>query len=136
MGTRMPIPTYDKFIDPLLRSLAEHPDGVEISDAYERTSAALGLADDDLALLLPSGRQAVYKNRIGWAHDYLKRGGLSASPKRGFWQLTPVGLALARKYPQMPDSEMDRILRLGREARIAVRGTDDGRVTREPGRTH
>jgi restriction system protein len=50
--------------------------------------------------LLPSKTQPVYKNRAGWAHDRLKRAGLSTSPRRGFWKLTEEGIAYAKSHPQ------------------------------------
>lgn len=65
----MPVPTYDEFIEPLLRYLAGHSDGAAIADAYEALADALRLSAEDRAELLPSGAQPVYKNRIGWAHD-------------------------------------------------------------------
>ena len=49
--------------------------------------------------MLPSGVQAVYKNRAGWAHDRLKRAGLSTSKRREFWQLTAEGFAFAAAHP-------------------------------------
>ena len=39
------------------------------SDVNDAAATALGLSDSDRAELLPSGVQAVYKNRAGWAHD-------------------------------------------------------------------
>jgi restriction system protein len=49
--------------------------------------------------MLPSGVQSIYKNRAGWAHDRLKRSGLSVSLKRGFWKLTGAGVEFARANP-------------------------------------
>jgi len=49
--------------------------------------------------MLPSGVQSIYKNRAGWAHDRLKRSGLSVSLKRGFWKLTDAGVEFARANP-------------------------------------
>ena len=43
--------------------------------------------------------QLVFKNRAGWAHDRLKRAGLSTSRRRGYWQLTEAGRAFARDQP-------------------------------------
>jgi len=94
----MPVPTYDKFIEPLLRHLARHPKGVAARDAHEAAATALGLTEFDREELLPSGVQRVYKNRAGWAHDRLKRAGYSASPRRGFWQLSDAGLAFERAH--------------------------------------
>jgi restriction system protein len=61
------------------------------------------LTADDREQLLPSGVQRVYKNGAGWAHDRLKRAGLSSSPRRGFWQLTPAGFDYLRGRPRSLD---------------------------------
>jgi len=53
--------------------------------------------------------QAVYRNRAGWAHDRLKRAGLSSSPRRGFWRITSEGLALAQHAQPLPPEEIERI---------------------------
>jgi restriction system protein len=95
----MTVPTYDKFIEPILRFLANQPSGAPAREAHEAAAQALGVTDIDRQELLPSGVQLVYKNRSGWAHDRLKRAGLSSSPRRGFWQLTEDGLVFLAKYP-------------------------------------
>src|SRR6266446_6327372 len=96
----MPVPPYDQFIEPILRFLAMRSDGAVAREAHDAAAAALGLSDSDKQELLPTGSQRVYKNRAGWAHDRLKRAGLSASTRWGFWQLTPEGLAFAAQNPQ------------------------------------
>jgi restriction system protein len=100
----MAIPTYDKFIEPLLRYLAEHPDGERASVVYEAAAEALGINESDKLMVLPSRTQPVYKNRVGWAHDRLKRAGLSSAPRYGHWKLTQKGLAFAQTQ-QSPLSE-------------------------------
>jgi restriction system protein len=94
----MPIPTYDKFIEPILRYLAKHPDGERASVVYEAAAEALGINEDDKLMVLPSRTQPVYKNRVGWAHDRLKRAGLSSSPRHGYWKLTEKGFAFAQTH--------------------------------------
>lgn len=96
----MAIPTYDKFIDPMLRYLAAHPEGAPASVVYEAMANALGIDENDKLTLLPSKTQPVYKNRAGWAHDRLKRAGLSSSPRRGYWKLTNDGLDYTKTHPQ------------------------------------
>lgn len=96
----MTVPTYDRFIEPLLRYLVQHPDGVSAKLAHEEAANALGLTDQDKQQLLPSGAQPMYKNRAGWAHDRLKRAGLSSSPRRGFWKATADGIAFAKNHPE------------------------------------
>lgn len=95
----MTVPTYDRFIEPLLRFLVQHPDGAMARQAHDAAATALGLTEADRLQLLPSGAQPIYKNRSGWAHDRLKRAGLSTSPRRGFWKPTDEGLAFARNNP-------------------------------------
>lgn len=95
----MAVPTYDKFIEPVLRFLASHPNGAPAREAHEAAAEALAVSDADRQELLPSGVQPIYKNRAGWAHDRLKRAGLSSSPRRGFWQLTDQGRAFLASHP-------------------------------------
>ena len=94
----MTVPTYDQFIEPILRFLAKNPDGAPAKSAHDAAASALGLTDEDRLQMLASGTQLVYKNRAGWAHDRLKRAGLSSSPKRGFWKLTAEGVAFVKAH--------------------------------------
>jgi restriction system protein len=110
----MSVPTYDRFIEPLLRYLAARPDGADIDDVYEGVANATRLPPEDRLTLLPSGRQPVYKNRIGWAHDRLKRAGLSTSAKRGFWKLTANGAAPATRPTTLAPSDIEHIAMVGR----------------------
>ncbi|MCC6812140.1 MAG: restriction endonuclease [Deltaproteobacteria bacterium] len=89
----MGIPTYDRFIEPLLRLLAQHPDGLSTKKVYETLADTVGLSTEDRQELLPSQRQLVFHNRIGWAQDRLKRAGLAQSAARGVWQITAKGRA-------------------------------------------
>lgn len=93
----MTVPTYDQFIEPILRFLAENPDGVSAKLAHDAAALALGLTDEARLERLASGVQQVYKNRAGWAHDRLKRAGISSAPKRGFWRLTAEGILFAHQ---------------------------------------
>lgn len=102
----MPVPTYDQFNEPILRFLARHPEGVVAREVHDAAAAALNLSESDKQELLPSGAQQVYKNRAGWAHDRLKRAGLSSSPRRGFWRLTQEGLAFAAQRTEPFSAEL------------------------------
>ncbi|HVH32979.1 MAG TPA: restriction endonuclease [Tahibacter sp.] len=95
----MAIPTYDKFIEPLLRFLASRLDGAPTREATEAVANALAITEEERQELVPSGTQPIYKNRAGWAHDRLKRAQLSSSPRRGHWQLTAQGRQYAASNP-------------------------------------
>lgn len=95
----MAVPTYDKFIEPVLRFLAGKPEGVPARDVHEAVADVLNLDDNQRAEVIASG-QLVYKNRAGWAHDRLKRAGLSQSLSRGKWCLTPEGIKWLQVHTQ------------------------------------
>lgn len=104
------VPTYDQFIEPILRILAHHPDGMRAADVHDAAADYLQLSAEQRQAILSSG-QATYKNRAAWAHDRLKRAGLSGSLRRGHWQLTAEGFALSQKFPkQIPAAELEKIV--------------------------
>jgi len=119
----MSVPTYDKFIEPVLRFLASRPDGALAREAHEAAAAALSISESDRQELLPSGSQPIYKNRAGWAHDRLKRAGLSSSPRRGFWQLTEQGRAFLASHPEPLSTKDVEQLAIGfMDVRLRVQG--------------
>jgi restriction system protein len=112
----MAIPTYDQFIDPILRFLAAHPDGASSRDTSEAAAGLLGVSEEEKKELLPSGRQPIYRNRAAWGYDRLKRKNLALSPRRGVWQATSEGLALLAKHPQLlPPEVVDWIATVPRD---------------------
>jgi restriction system protein len=114
----VPIPSYVQFIEPLLRYLAAHPEGAPAREACEAAADALKLSADDRQERLPSGAQAIYKNRTGWAHDRLKRAGFSSSPRRGYWRLTADGLDYAKRNPTLSAAEVERLAEADPEFRL------------------
>jgi restriction endonuclease Mrr len=71
----MSIPDDQTCMLPFLRMLE---DGHEHSlrEGEEVLAARFALTPGERAELLPSGRQAIFKNRIGWARSYLKKAGV------------------------------------------------------------
>lgn len=63
-------------------------------------AARLGLTDDDLREMLPSGVQRTFVNRVGWAATYMKKAGLLEPTRRGYYRITPRGLDLLKKDPK------------------------------------
>ena len=127
----MTVPTFDQFVAPLLQVLAAHPDGLRAADAYERVADACELSVEDRAQLLPSGTQAVYRNRIGWANDRLKRAGLSHCLKRGIWQLTSEGEAFAAEHQGGLSREaLDELVRISADSRVADGALVTGSISR------
>jgi restriction system protein len=69
------------------------------AEAREFLARRFGLTDQDLQELLPSGRQAVFANRVGWATTYLRQAGLIESAGRGHFKLTKRGFGLLTSLP-------------------------------------
>lgn len=94
----MAIPDYQSLMLPVLELAA---DGGEhkYRDAVESLAASHKLTEDEINALLPSGSQAVFDNRVGWAKTYLKQAGLLETPRRGYFRITDLGRELLRKAP-------------------------------------
>jgi restriction system protein len=136
----MPVPTYPAFIEPILRFLDAHPAGAPAKEAHDAAADALGVDEESRAERLPSGIQRVYKNRAGWAHDRLKRAGLSSSPRRGVWQLTEAGRAFLREHPGALDAAAVEDLatgynnvRLGKKSKEDAERPEDAVGPADPG---
>lgn len=86
----MAVPKYDELMKPLLAAVK---DGkiYKVKDVTFVLAKQLKLSPEDLAEMLPSGRQTVFKNRVGWAKTYLKKAGLIESPARATIVITKVG---------------------------------------------
>jgi restriction system protein len=116
----MGLPSYEQFIGPLLQYLVTQQEPVRASNVYDAVAELIELSPEERTEMLPSKVQQVYKNRIGWAQDALKRAGLSTAPKRGSWLITAEGRELLAKYPDgFPDDECGRISRIDRHTPVA-----------------
>ena len=87
---------------PVLK-LAADGEEHKFSQAVEELADEFNLSTEERNELLPSGSQAVFNNRVGWARSYLKQAGLLASPKRGFFTITPKGIELLGTNPEKID---------------------------------
>jgi restriction system protein len=93
------IPTYEEILLPFLRHLK---DGSEhsLSETHDALAQEFSLSEEEVRELLPSGQQAVFRNRIGWARTYLKKAGLVVSTKRAHFKITEKGKELLNQKPR------------------------------------
>lgn len=103
----MPVPDYQTVMLPLLRI---YSDGAihSLNEAIATLAREFKLTDDDLRVLLPSGRQTTFRNRVGWARTYMSKAGLFASAKRGHFSITKAGLAVLAENPARIDARFLR----------------------------
>lgn len=95
----MPVPDYETFMLPLLRAVR---DGAEhnVRDVRDQLAAEFHLTATERSELLPSGKQSVFDNRVGWAKTYLDKAGLIASVRRGVYRITDDGKAVLAERPK------------------------------------
>ena len=134
----MPVPDYQSLMLPTLKALS---DGVEtsISELRARIATAGGLTQEDVSEKLPSGRQTVFANRVGWALLGLDRAGLVQRVRRAVYRLTTEGgrlLARELRGLMMMYFAPTRRLSNGRIGRDRGRRTTSGhsREAMNPGR--
>jgi restriction system protein len=98
----MPIPDYQSLMHPVLRTAGDEQEH-SLSDAFQTLAEEFRLSSEERNKLLPSGRQPVFENRVGWAITYLKKAGLLESRGRGRFRITPRGLDVLRSNPPRID---------------------------------
>ena len=99
----MTIPKYNEIMLPLLQYLKDQKEH-SLSDVKEYIYNLFKVTEEEKRELLPSGRQAIIDNRIGWARTYLKKAGLLKYMRRGFFKITDRGLSVLNENP----SEINR----------------------------
>ena len=98
----MPIPDFQTMMLPFLK-LAE--DGKEHSkqEAFDSLATLFKLSEAELRELLPSGKQGLFDNRVGWTKTHLKKAGLINPTRRGFFSISDRGLELLKQNPTKID---------------------------------
>lgn len=98
----MTIPDFQTIMLPLLELAG---DGKEhtVAEARAALGDRFGLSEQERAELLPSGKQARFGNRVGWAKTYLERAGLLVKPRRGVFRLTDAGKKVLEASPPKID---------------------------------
>lgn len=124
MTSTMPI--WTGFLTPLLEVMAE---GVVYSrsELYEQVADHAGLTREDKLETVGSGG-ARYKNRIGWAINYLHRIGAVSRPSRGHYEITTGGTALGNQLPNIrTEAQVDRYLKEEGVQGLTPSSTSSGR---------
>ena len=87
------VPNYQEFMRPFLE-VAHAADGKEVKlrDVINAIAGKFELSEEEIAQTLPSGRQSILDNRIGWARTYLTKAGLLEATKRAHFIITDRGI--------------------------------------------
>lgn len=98
----MPVPDFQSLMLPVLWALASGK-STSLRVVRQRVANALGLTDEDLREMLPSGRQSAFANRVSWAMRYLLRATLVERVRRGYYRVSDDGKRLLAKPPKRVD---------------------------------
>ncbi len=96
------LPDYQSLMLPLMEFAS---DGREhsVRQAIDHLAERFGLGGEERRRLLPSGRQPVFENRVGWALTYLAQAGLLERSRRGYFRITPRGAQVLQERPERLD---------------------------------
>lgn len=98
----MTIPDFQTLMLPALVSLVG-PSPRPTAEVRDVLAKQFALGPDELAQMLPSGKQTTFANRVAWAYSYLKQAGLISSPKRGVYEISDRGRAVLKGNPPRID---------------------------------
>jgi restriction system protein len=95
----MSIPDFQTIMLPMLLLLGNGKE--HTTDDYVTSLAQhFDLDRDELRALLPSGRQPVFRNRVGWAATHMYKAGLLERTGRGRIRITERGRSVLGKSPE------------------------------------
>ena len=87
------IPNYQQFMRPFLDvAKAANGNEVKLRDVINELADKFNLTEDEREETLPSGKQRVIDNRVGWARTYLSKAGLLEVTRRAHFIITERGI--------------------------------------------
>ncbi len=96
------IPDYQTIMLPLLK-LTTDKEEHHIRKAVETLAVEFELPEEERKELLPSEKQEVFDNRVGWAKTYLTKAGLLRKTGVGRFRITDEGLKVLEEPPERID---------------------------------
>ena len=100
----MAIPDYQSSMLPLLKFLEDGEVHAK-REAVKVLADEFKLSEDERRELLPSGKQGIFDNRVGWARTYLKKAGLIESIRHVYFRISEKGRAVLSQNPKKIDVE-------------------------------
>jgi restriction system protein len=98
----MPIPDFQQVMLPFLKLLEDKKEH-SLREVIDSLTKYFVLNEEEQRTLLPSGKQAIFDNRVGWARTYLNKARLIDSIKRGYFFITERGMQVLERKPGIID---------------------------------
>lgn len=86
----MALPKFFEFFRPFLEAVSDGELHTP-KDVREFIRIKMNLSDEDISIMLPSGRITYFYDRVGWAKTYLDKAGLVETPSRAKYRITEEG---------------------------------------------
>ena len=132
----MAVPDFQSLMLPVLRATANGE--IDSGALRDRVAGDFNLSGQDLAEMLPSGRQTKFANRTAWANIFLQRAGLIEKARRGVYRITEAGrTVLAENPPRIDMKFLERFPQYAewRQSSRAASGEESGEAPDEVGGT-
>lgn len=97
----MAVPDFQSLMLPLLKATANG--NISASELRKRVAESEKLSEEDLAEMLPSGKQTTFANRTAWANVHLQRAGLIEKTGHGVYRATQTGNQILAEGPAKID---------------------------------
>lgn len=98
----MPIPDFQTIMLPLLRCFSDSQEH-SIQELLDNLAKKFSLNEEEMNTLLPSGKQTIFYNRVGWARTYLSKAGLIEMSRRSYYIITERGRQVLAGNPSRID---------------------------------
>jgi restriction system protein len=98
----MTIPDFQTIMLPLLKVAGDDKEH-SIHDFIDELGRFFHLTEQELNELIPSGKQTIFYNRVGWARTYLSKSGLLEMTQRSFYRITERGKEVLEQNPERID---------------------------------
>lgn len=92
------IPKYHEIMLPLLKLLGKGQI-ISVQALQPLLEKHFHLTEEEKQERIPSGKQTLFRNRIGWASTYLKMAGLIEAPRKAHFRITARGLEVLATQP-------------------------------------
>lgn len=86
----MAVPDFQSIMYPFL-DVIKDGNIYSLDQMVDLLTRHFNLTQEDLRERIPSGKQPLFRNRVGWARNYLNKAGLLVTPSRGHYQITNIG---------------------------------------------
>jgi len=94
----MSIPDFQTIMLPLLRLYADREEH-SIHECNEILQDEFKLTEEEMSVMIQSGKQTAFFNRVSWARTYLLKAGLLEMTRRTFYCITERGEEVLKENP-------------------------------------